>query len=256
MGSSLFKVTVIQYWLHDAWIDPDGKPCTKGTPGAGFVKSRKVKKGTPGARKVKKKSGKWDGRVPGSTKPVPLSANKVAAQQMLAGLVRKAELGRAGIGDPFEEHHSRKLLDHLADYQKALEGKDNSPRYVEMVVSRLEALLQGCQFHLIPDVSASRVAEWLADLRRQGAPRAELPPGQAAFTRNEGARLLVIKPASVTPLVRRHRLAAEGKGKARRYPRATVEALQNLQSGGASVATANQYLGHLKSFFNWLVKDR
>src|SRR5262245_25847677 len=107
MGSSLFKVTVIQYWLHDAWIDQDGKPCAKGTPGAGCVKARKVPKGTSGAKKVKKKSGKWYGRVPGCKKPVPLSANKVAALQMLAGLTNKSELAKVGIGDPFEEHRKR-----------------------------------------------------------------------------------------------------------------------------------------------------
>jgi hypothetical protein len=78
--ASIFKVTVIQYWLHNAWLDAEGRPCAAGTPGARFVKARKMPKGTPGARKVKKKSGKWYGRVPGSARPVPLSPNKVAAQ--------------------------------------------------------------------------------------------------------------------------------------------------------------------------------
>jgi hypothetical protein len=56
------------------------------------------------------------------------------------------------------------------------------------------------------------------------------------------AALLGIKPASAPPLVRRHRLQAMGKGKARRSPRATVEALQDRQCQGASVETTNQYL--------------
>src|SRR5258705_500693 len=59
---SVFKVTVIQHWLHDAWFGPDGNPCAEGTPGARFVKKRKVPAGTPGARKGKKKAGKGDGR--------------------------------------------------------------------------------------------------------------------------------------------------------------------------------------------------
>ena len=65
MASSLFKVTVVQYWLHDCWVGPDGRPCGKETPGARFVRARKVPKGTPGAKKVKKKSTKWYGRAPG-----------------------------------------------------------------------------------------------------------------------------------------------------------------------------------------------
>src|SRR5262245_33178754 len=126
MASSLFKVTVVQHWLHDCWIDTDGRPCDKGTPGARFVKSRKVPAGTPGARKVKKKSGKWYGRLPGSTRPVPLSANKVAAQQLLAEMVKKAELGRAGLGDPFEDHRKRPLAEHLADFKGALVARGNT----------------------------------------------------------------------------------------------------------------------------------
>src|SRR4051812_31243637 len=117
MPSNLFKVTVIQYWLHDCWVGPDGRPCAKDAPGARFVRARKVPKGTPGAQKVKKKSGKWYGRVPGTAKPVPLSANKVAAQQILAALVKKAELRRVGINDPYEEHRKRPLVDHLADWE-------------------------------------------------------------------------------------------------------------------------------------------
>src|SRR5262245_1190415 len=123
MASGLFKVTVIQYWLYDAWVGPNGLPCDKGTPGARFVKSRKVPKGTPGAVKVKKKSGKWYGRAPGSARPTPLSANKVAAQQLLAELVKRAELGRAGISDPFEQHRSRPLSEHLDDYYRYLLAK-------------------------------------------------------------------------------------------------------------------------------------
>jgi hypothetical protein len=34
--------------LYDAWIDAEGRPCAKDTPGARFVKSRKVPAGTPG----------------------------------------------------------------------------------------------------------------------------------------------------------------------------------------------------------------
>ncbi|MHB1426586.1 MAG: hypothetical protein ACYC3I_25780 [Gemmataceae bacterium] len=46
----------------------------------------------------------WYGRVPGAHKPVPLCANKAAAEMMLGELVRKAELARAGVSDLFEEH--------------------------------------------------------------------------------------------------------------------------------------------------------
>ncbi|MCI0460338.1 MAG: helix-turn-helix domain-containing protein [Gemmataceae bacterium] len=197
----------------------------------------------------------WYGWV--NSAAVPLCTNKTAAEIMLADLVRKAENAEVGIRDPFEQHQKRPLTEHLADYRRELEARGNAPRYISLVSSRLADLLSGCGFVFIPDLSASRVSDWLASLHdRPGRPAAELPPDQHLFTRAEVARLLGIKPDSVPPLVRRHRLAAEGQGKKRRFPRDTVEALQALQSQGVSVETTNQYLTHLKSFCAWLVKDR
>src|SRR4051794_30815709 len=111
-----FKVTVVQYWLYDAHVGPDGLPCDKDAPGARFVKSRKVPKGTPGAKKVTKKSGKWYGRLPGSTKPIPLSKNRAAALQILAQKTTKAGLVEAGIIDPYEDHRQRPLTEHLDEW--------------------------------------------------------------------------------------------------------------------------------------------
>jgi integrase len=195
----------------------------------------------------------WYGRVNGQ--PVPLCTNKTAAELMLAELIRKAELGKVGATDPFEGHRKRPLAEHLADYRRELEARGNTPRYTDLVVSRLEDLLAGCGFVFTPDLSASRVMEWLDGLRRQGRRPAELDPGKQEWTRRELGQLLGIKPASVPPLVRRHRLQASGKGKARRYPRVTVLALQDRQCQGVSVETTNQYLTHLKSFCKWLAKD-
>jgi integrase len=195
----------------------------------------------------------WYGRVSGER--VPLCTNKAAAEIMLADLIRKAERGEAGMNDPFEKHNKRPLAEHVADYHRELEARGNATRYADLVTSRLGDLLDGCGFRLIPDLSASRVTGWLARLRAVGRPRAELEHGKTSWTRKEVAALLGIKPASIPPVVRRHRLRAEGNGKARRYPRATVEALQDLVSRGASVATTNQYLAHLKAFCSWMAKD-
>jgi excisionase family DNA binding protein len=187
---------------------------------------------------------------------VPLCANKVAAEQMLAQLVNKAELGKVGMRDPFETQRARPLAEHLADFRRELEARDNCPRYVELVVSRLQALLDGCGFRLTSDLSASRVMDWLADLRRRGKPRVALPPGQEWFTAAEAAELLGMQPLTFRSAVRRNRLEATGNGKARRYSRAALDALQDRLARGASVRTSNAYLSHLKSFCGWLVKDR
>ncbi|HYT89387.1 MAG TPA: tyrosine-type recombinase/integrase [Gemmataceae bacterium] len=256
MASNLFKITVVQHWLHNCWIDQEGKPCAKDMPGARFVKARKVKAGTPGATKVKKKSGKWYGRVPGNQQPVPLSANKVAAQQILAELVRKAEVGRAGISDPFEDHRKRPLLEHLADFEADLKAKGNTPKQVRLKIGRIRRLLEGCRFVFLADLSASRVQQYLADLRESGRPLPPLDAEKEWFTRSELAAALGVKSATVCTLVRRHGLEAVGKGKARQFPRSTVVALQERLGRGAGIQTANYYLREVKAFCRWLVKDR
>src|SRR4051794_11226146 len=74
-------------------------------------------------KKASRKAKKWYGQyvdAAGVLRRVPLSANKTAAQQLLNDLVRRAELGKAGLGDPFEEHRRRPLTEHLADWERAL----------------------------------------------------------------------------------------------------------------------------------------
>lgn len=63
-------------------------------------------------------------------------------------------------------------------------------------------------------------------------------------------------PAAVRNAVKRHRLPATGQGKARRFPKASVQALLDRQGQGASAQTRNYYRAHLRTFGNWLVRDR
>jgi integrase len=256
MPSNIFKVTVVQHWLYDAWIDSQGRPCNEDTPGARFVKARKVKAGTPGAKSKKKKSSKWYGRLPGSTKAVPLATNKVAAQQILAGLVKKAELGRAGISDPFEAHRKRLLADHLDDWESSLRAGGATDKHVNQTVANARRIIEWCRFVFMADLSASRVLQYLADLRER---RRALPPLDAnrlSYSKIELAKLLGVKPPAIPALVRRHRLEATGNGKARRYPKETAEILRSLRIRGRSIKTSNLYLDAIKQFTLWLVQDR
>jgi excisionase family DNA binding protein len=250
----LFKKTITEFWIYDAWIDADGQPCADSTPGARFVKERQVRKGTPGAVRVVKESPTHYGRVNG--KPVALHRRRDLAEKKLAELIRKATF--AEIGMPlFDDHRNRRLTDHLAEFIADLESRGNAPDYVKTVESRLTALFDGCRFVFARDLAESRARTWLAELRRSGrsggVPQ-PLPDQQDEFTRKEVARILGIKPSSVTPLVRRHGLVAHGNGKARRFPRETVEALLGRITPGLSVETSNQYLSHLKAFCNWMVE--
>src|SRR5262249_2966035 len=75
----------------------------------GDRQGRQVRKDTPGATKTQEFSRKYYGRIPGNPRLVPLATNKIAAELMLAQLVKKAEMEEAGISDPFEVHRRRPL---------------------------------------------------------------------------------------------------------------------------------------------------
>jgi hypothetical protein len=99
---------------------------------------------------------------------VPGSADKEAAQQLAAELERKLAQRQAGLLDPYEDHRGRPLADHLADYGRHLAAKNDTPKHIKLTVNRIQAALDGCQFRKIGDLSASRLAEWLAHCRRGG----------------------------------------------------------------------------------------
>src|SRR5262245_38303775 len=242
--SSLFRPNVTTYKLIGKCRTPDGRRVTKDTPGA-------VKETRP--------AHVWWGKykaADGKFAKVPLCANKTAAKQMLAKLVTDARLRSVGLIGPFEEHHKCPLTEHLEDYRRHLLAKGNTPDHADKTCSRIRCILDGCRFTLIPDVSASAVAEFLHGLRRDPT-RPELPPGQEVFTPRElTVALGGFRPTQLARLLRRERLAAVGNGKARRYPRATVEALQDRLCRGIGISTSNGYLTAMKGFTRWLVKDR
>jgi integrase/recombinase XerD len=122
-------------------------------------------------QKIKTKSKKWWGRLrdeSGREKRVPLATDKAAAQAMLTELVRRMERKAAGIDDPFEKHRKRRLKEHLADFVADLRNRAATPDYVNTTEQRVTAILEGCKFERIDQVSASRVQEFLAGLRKRG----------------------------------------------------------------------------------------
>jgi excisionase family DNA binding protein len=231
--ADVFRKQIVRYFT------PDGKRCSPTEPGA--------------VRRVVK-SRKWYGTVAG--KQTPLCADKSKSQQLLNKLLTDATMRRHGIGDPYAEHRRHPFANHLADFCTALRAKGNTPAYVALVEARVQTLAEGCGWQTLDDLSASQAEEWLARQRTSGRPAPVLTEDQEDFAPREAAKLLGVSTAAVRAAVKRHGLRATGKGKARRLPRATVEALLERQGQGASAQTRNYYRGHLRAFGNWLVKDR
>ena len=217
-----------------------------------------------GETRIRLLSQKWYGEyidTDGSPKTVPLSTDKTAAEQMLNDLVRKAELAKVGIFDPYEQHRFRSLAEHLSDFEQEMKtkvhrGKKRPPtlKQVRMKVGRIRRVIDGCGFRLPGDLSLERVQAFLAGLSDDAAPADALNRAKTTYTLAEVSAVLCVKPVSINPLVRRHGLLAEGNGKARRYPRATVQALLARQARGMGVATVGYHAREVKAFTHWLTK--
>lgn len=121
-------------------------------------------------QRVKTKSKKLWGRYrdeSGIERRVPLAIDKGAAQAMLNELVKKAERRAAGLVDRFDEHRKRPIADHLADFEKHMKAKGNSPGQVKLVATRCRRIVAACKAAFTADLSASRVQTYLADLREK-----------------------------------------------------------------------------------------
>jgi hypothetical protein len=172
-----------------------GKRCARFTDESGkAVTAPLTKRGD----RIRLRSAKWYGEytdADGITRRVPLSADKTAAGQMLAELVRRAELGKAGVVDPYAAYRKRPLAEHLDDFAAALRAKGDTAKHVDLCLSRLQAALDGTGAALLADLDAGAAGDWLTALRTDREP-ARLPEGQELFKLAEVAALLGVKPAA------------------------------------------------------------
>ena len=60
------------------------------------------------------------------------------------------------------------LTEHLKDFKQYLIDKGDTPDYVRLTHNRIEAILDGCKFHSISDVQASRIQHYLAKRKQSG----------------------------------------------------------------------------------------
>ncbi len=98
-------------------------------------------------------------------------------------------------------------------------------------------------------MTADRLERFLADLRNHRPDLPPMPNGSEEFTGAEAGRLLGgIGQQAIAAFIRRHQLIGHGQGKARRYPRATVDTLRALKDRGFSSQTSNHYLQAVHQF--------
>jgi integrase len=157
---------------------------------------------------------------------------------------------------PHTAHLDLKVL--IEEYRKKLEIEACSEGYIATTTARLSRVFLELKLNTTADLDpklspAGKVAAWL-HAQRQG--KVFEIPAKSHFTRKEVAQLLDIKPTTVPARIRKAGLKAEGEGKARRYPRATVEALAQHKTPGMAIETSNQFIMAVKAFGNWLTSKK
>lgn len=213
---------------------------------------RRVSAGTPGARKATEYSSRYYGYgIPGHSRPVPLATDRKAAEAMLRDLIARAERGLAGLPD--RAGVARPLCEHVERFAAACRDGGATDKQVRLKAGRVRRLIEACGFKVAADLDAEKVRAHLARMQREG----ELPPmpvGRDPLTRDQLAAATGFSVSGLHQVIRRHGLAAVGNARARRYPRATAEALRAIKLRGAGPQTANHYLREVRSFCRWLVE--
>ncbi|MEZ6141672.1 MAG: tyrosine-type recombinase/integrase [Zavarzinella sp.] len=85
---------------------------------------------------------------------------------MLAKIVERVELEKAGIGD----HRTTKfqkmpLREHLQAWRESLHANNCEQEYIKLKTNRVTAIIEGCQFHFCKDMNAEFLEKFLHHLR-------------------------------------------------------------------------------------------
>jgi integrase len=94
--------------------------------------------------------------------------DKAATVQLARNLERQVARQAVGLVDEFAEHRQKPLADHLADFERSLAAKGNTPRHVTLVVRRVQRLLRDCRMAYVQDLRGSAIAEMLGCYQRAG----------------------------------------------------------------------------------------
>ena len=103
---------------------------------------------------------------PGTTSP---TRNRPISRPNNAQRLRSpCRTGEGCLIDPADDHRKRPIAEHIADYNRHLQAKENAKRYVEIAIARVKAIATACRFRGIGDIAPSPVANWLRDQRDGG----------------------------------------------------------------------------------------
>jgi integrase len=94
--------------------------------------------------------------------------DKRVAELLGAALVRKAELRRAGVLDPFAESKEKPLAEHFADFLTTMRARNVVPKYLADREKCLKAYATHAKAKCLADLDLPRASAWLSDLKATG----------------------------------------------------------------------------------------
>jgi integrase len=80
-------------------------------------------------------------------------------------MIVDAKLDAEGLGDRFEEHRKRPVLEHVDAFERYLASKNDTAKQVALKTGRIRKIVSECRFLFLWDLSASTLSAWLAGER-------------------------------------------------------------------------------------------
>src|SRR5262245_37802992 len=96
------------------------------------------------------------------------SRDKRAAELIAHDRMRRAELARAGIKDPFGEAKAKAIAEHLTDFLTTIRARGVVEKYLAERRTHLETYFGSCGVKKADDLDLARASGWLHDLSRRG----------------------------------------------------------------------------------------
>ena len=94
--------------------------------------------------------------------------DKKVAELIAADIVRKDELRRAGLLDPFEEEKQKPMSEHLSDFEATLAARGVTAGHVKDRMACLRAFVEEVGVLRIADLDLARASRWLNSLKAGG----------------------------------------------------------------------------------------
>jgi integrase len=147
---------------------------------------RRVPKGTPGAKRVRERSNVWyvQHKVDGKYKRVPAFTDKEASYVRLAELVKEVERGEVGLVNPLRGALEQDIDGHVKDYLTHLRTKGTNPKHLSERERLLRAVLAGCGIKALGQLTADKVTDFIADLRKKPTKNNPDPGAASARTKD------------------------------------------------------------------------